>query len=565
MFLKSLKIESDGTIIRDIPFYKGLNLIVDETLTTDKKESGNDVGKTTVLRLIDFCLGSDGKNIYRDTEFRDKSNTQIEEFLKKSNVTIALILKEDLEEPLSKEILIKRNFLGRSNKIQEINGTGYTNKEFPKKLKELIFDSTKQKPSFRQIISRTIRDEKDKLENTIKVLHQTTTPVEYESLYLFWLGIDIDDADRKQKLSARRKAENNLHKRLRKENTLPQIEQSLIVINRTIDELSQKKDSFNLNENYEKELDTLNQIKADINRLSTELAALEFRKELILESKKELENEFSKVDAEQIKFLYEEAKSLIPDIQKSFEDTLEFHNQMVEEKLKYITQELPELESKISLVKRKIRELLIRERHITAELKKAGVLEELQRIISELNSAFEKKGILEEQKRLWENSLHILDKIDKELQIINEGIASIDELIQQRIADFNKYFSDFSSRLYGEQFVLSSDKKEKGYELNISSLSGNLGTGKKKGQIAAFDLAYIQFADSLNIDCLHFILHDQIENVHSNQITNLLTEIVSEVNCQYILPVLRDKLPTDMDIEQYVILSLSQSEKLFKV
>ncbi len=62
--------------------------------------------------------------------------------------------------------------------------------------------------------------------------------------------------------------------------------------------------------------------------------------------------------------------------------------------------------------------------------------------------------------------------------------------------------------------------------------------------MASFDLACIKFADALDIPALHFILQDQIENVHSNQITNLLTEIVSEVNCQYGLPVLRDKLPT---------------------
>ena len=71
--------------------------------------------------------------------------------------------------------------------------------------------------------------------------------------------------------------------------------------------------------------------------------------------------------------------------------------------------------------------------------------------------------------------------------------------------------------------------------------------------MASFDLAYIQFADALNIPCLHFVLQDQIENVHSNQITNLLTEIVDEVNCQYILPVLRDKLPRDIDVSQYEV------------
>ena len=55
MFLKSLDIKNGDVLIREISFHKGINLIVDETKPENKTESGNSVGKTTVLRLIDFC------------------------------------------------------------------------------------------------------------------------------------------------------------------------------------------------------------------------------------------------------------------------------------------------------------------------------------------------------------------------------------------------------------------------------------------------------------------------------------------------------------------------------
>lgn len=295
------------------------------------------------------------------------------------------------------------------------------------------------------------------------------------------------------------------------------------------------------------------------------MSSLELRRDLIVESKAELENEVSSVSGERIRALYKEAKLLIPDLQKSFEDTVIFHNQMIQKKMVYITKEIPTLESKLAATKREVAELLVQEKKLARKLKKSGVVEELQRVVSDLNKAFEKKGTLEEQKRLWELSVVTLDNINKELTEINAGIDSKGGLIQERIAEFNKHFSKMSSKLYGEHFVLSSDKHERGYELKISSLSGNLGTGKKKGQIAAFDLAYIQFADAQGIECLHFVLQDQIENVHDNQINSLLTEIVSGVNCQYILPVLRDKLPADIDVGQYEIISLSQSDKLFRL
>ena len=565
MFLKSLKIENGSTIVRDIIFHKGINLIVDETNTSDKKESGNNVGKTTVIRLIDYCLGGKGENIYKDTEFAQNTNTEVETFLKQNNIIITLSLVDDLDNPLN-EICIRRNFLSRNDKITEINGESYSAKDsLTKELKKLIFNSEEEKPTFRQIISKNIRDEKNRLQNTLKVLHVATTKDVYEPLYLFWFGIEQNSSTYKEKLNRDRKTEENLQTRLRKEGTLSMIEQSLLVIERSIKELTTKKETFNINPSFEKDLSDLNQVKFDLNRYSTELSRLEMRKELIFESKNELENEKSDLNVAQIYNLYNEAKALIPNIQKSFEDTLQFHNIMIDEKLSYITRELPELDNSIAVTKREINKLLSKEKNLTVQLKKNGATDDLQKIITELNSEFEKKGKNEELKRLWEQSIKSITEIDQKLSQINKSLISKDELIQQQVAKFNEYFSNVTYKLYGEREILSADPTDKGYEFKITPVAGNPVTGKKKGQIAAFDLAYIQFADNMNIRCLHFILTDQIENIHHNQIENLLIEIVLETNCQYILPVLRDKLPKDIEIAQYEVLTLSQYNKLFKI
>ena len=44
---------------------KGLNLIVDNTDIKFKTDTGNNVGKTTVLQLINFCLGADSETILK--------------------------------------------------------------------------------------------------------------------------------------------------------------------------------------------------------------------------------------------------------------------------------------------------------------------------------------------------------------------------------------------------------------------------------------------------------------------------------------------------------------------
>ncbi len=475
------------------------------------------------------------------------------------------MLTSDISDKNAEQVHIRRNFLKGKLKIQEVNGVQLPKDEFTAKLKKILFKSDCEKPKFRQIIAKNIRDEKNRLINTLKVLDPHTRHEEYEALFLFWLGIEIDNNARKQTLLREKTIEENLQSRLKKDSTKPLIEQSLIVLNRKIETLENKKNDFGINNRYKEEIHELNLIKSDINRLSTALSRLEFRKELILESKTDLAKDKADIDMKQVKAIYSEAKALIPKLQKTFEETLEFHNRMIDERIKYVTKELPSVEADISELKRKMAEKLTAEKAISHSLKKKEFVEDINILVKELNEAYEQKGRYEELNSIWESTEKKLSEINNELENINEGIGSKEGLIKERIESFNNYFSEISNKLYGELFVLSEAKNDKGYELNISSVSGNLGTGKKKGQIAAFDLAYIQFAEANNIECLHFILHDQIENVHDNQISNLLTEIVSNVNCQYILPVLKDKLPDDIDVEKYKVLSLSQSEKLFRI
>ncbi|NLL66409.1 MAG: DUF2326 domain-containing protein, partial [Clostridiaceae bacterium] len=364
--------------------------------------------------------------------------------------------------------------------------------------------------------------------------------------------------------SESKKREENFQKRLKKEGELSLIQQQLTFINNKLEELSAKKKLFVINEDYGKDIEELNITKVALNSASTLLSRLEMRRELIIESKSELEQEYSLVDTTQVKLLYERANSLIQNLQVSFEDTVKFHNDLLNEKLKFITKELPNIEEQIIAVKSKIIGLQRTEKILTLKVEKSGFTDDLESIIVELNKLSEKKGGLEEQKRLWESSIEKLKSIELELESINEGINSSDDLIQNRITAFNKYFSEFSNKLYGEYYLLSTQQTEKGYDLIVTNIEGNPSTGKKKGQIAAFDFAYLQFADNLDISCLHFVMHDQLENIHDNQI-NTIVEVANQLNGQYIVPILRDKVPSDIDIRKYEVVSLSQTDKLFRI
>ena len=565
MFLKSLSIinNSEGSVIREIKFHKGVNLILDETSSADRTESGNNVGKTTVFRLIDFCLCGDGKNIYTDTEFNN-TNEVVEQFLTTNDIIIKMVLVPKVGNE-SEEIVIERNFLSRNKAVKRINGVDYTSKGFEQELKSLLFGDCTEKPTFRQIISKNIRYEKNRLVNTLKVLNQNTKFEEYETLFLFWLGVDFSESGRKQQLSSLKKTEEEFQRKMHKTTDLAKISQALSVINSSIDELEKKKDDFQLNDNYSKDIEELNNIKFKESQISANISRLEFRRDLINENVSALNSKQANIDTEAIKVVYQEAKAIIPNLQKSFEDTLRFHNQMIDNKIKFLTKDLDGLLSEIDSLKLELNALLEKDKGLSFKLKSLGVLEGLEEIIKQLNTEYERKGNYEEQKRLLEDSEKRLKQYEDELSEINKGLSNQKEFITNRVKHFNTFFAKISKELYKEDFILVDKYNDRALTLTVDTISSNPGTGKKKGQIAAFDLAYVQFADSLDIKCLHFILQDQMETVHSNQISSLFAKVVDESNCQYIMTMLKDKLPTDMDVSPYVVLTLSQSDKLFRI
>lgn len=564
MFLKQIEIKNNTGIIQSINFHKGLNLIVDETPVDDKKKAGNNIGKTTVLRLVDFSLGSDGKNIYKDSEFKEQENTTIKDFLIDSEVLVCLTLVDDLDFT-TETITIERNFLKRKKKIQKINGESIPNEEFEKTLKKMIFKTDVDKPSFRQIISKNIRDEKGKLTNIVKVLSPYTSTEEYEALFLFWLGIDTDTLSRKKSLSEEKTREESFRRRLKKDGELSLIEQQLGHINTKIEEYQNLKNRFYFNEEFETRVNEMNRTKSEISNHSSEYSRLNMRKELILESKEGLENEKTSIDVKRIGELYQKATKLIPDLQVSFEETVEFHNDLIEEKIKYIEKELPTIECKLKELSESIFLLRKREKELSEILVSSEYSEDYEEILTELNNYFEHKGNLENKRNLWQTSTEKLQRIKEELDNINSGININDDLIQKRITIFNKHFTKISNQLYGEEFLLSSVKNEKGYDLVVTNIEGNPSTGKKKGQIAAFDFAYILFAEEINIEYINFIMHDQLENIHDNQLSTILMDLSNSIDCQFILPIVKDKLPEDIDVNDYIILKLSENEKLFKI
>jgi uncharacterized protein YydD (DUF2326 family) len=375
---------------------------------------------------------------------------------------------------------------------------------------------------------------------------------------------------KKRRLLSDKSLEEKALSRLLQENTESKIEQFLAIIQDEIDALDARKNSFSTNDNYANDLAELAKVNAQLNELSAIQGQLELRKELIEESRCELQSDQANNKTDVIANLYAEAKILLPNLQKTYEETVAFHNQMLLEKVKFITKEVPQIDARLIDTKEKIENALLAERQLKEKLQKTGILEELQPIIATLNAKHERRGALTEQATQIKTARMALSRITTELQVLDQAITDRDGLVQLRVKAFNTQFSAISERLYGEKFALTapqienSKKGTKFYKLDISSLNGRPGTGKKKGEIVAFDIAYVRFADEATLPCLHFILHDQLEVVDNHQMISLRDEVIG-ANCQLILPILRDKLPSELLNPGYQIITLSENNKLFKI
>lgn len=575
MFLKSLVISSQETIIREINFRSGINLIIDEDniISDDNIQStGNDIGKTTVLKLIDFCLGAKAKNIYSDPESKKKEYALVKKFLKGKEVIITLILKENLQYPNSTEIKIERNFLQRKQAIRRVNGKQITEKAFETELSSLIFPHHKvAKPTFRQIISHNFRYKEHSLKYTLKTLSGYTTDEEYETLHLFLLGCQVNSGSRKQQLTTAIKQEIAFKKRLEKKQSKTEYEAALAILDSEIRQLNKQKKRLNLNKNFETDLEKLNIIKYQLTKTSSTISRLQIRKDIILEAKQELELNKTNIDIQQLQLIYQQATEYITNLQKTFEELVHYHNQMIIEKVRFITEELPELEQKLSNQENQLKRLRIEEVRLTNLLTHTSSFKELEALIIDLNEKFKKKGEYENIIKQVEEVEQELEKFNQELNNINDNIFSIEfeQKVKQKRDRFNHYFANISNELYGEKYALTYNivekKGKKLYKFSTFDVNKpNLSSGKKQGEISSFDIAYALFADSEKLSCLHFILNDKKELMDDNQLIKI-AELVNQHDVQFVASILKDKLPIELNKEKYFILKLSQADKLFRI
>lgn len=568
MFLKSLLISTPTKVIREINFHKGLNLIVDDTPNSETS-TGNNVGKTTILKLIDFCLGRDGSVIYKDPENKREEYKIVKDFLINEKVIITLTLVDDIETPHT-EVEISRNFLKRKEIICTINGEDVNVGELETKLMHTIFPSLNiSKPSFRQIIAHNIRYEDIRLNNTLDILNAFTKTEEYETLYLFLFGCDYDEGRKREELIANIKSEEVYLKRLQRAHTKSAYKVALEDVGREIIKLEDQKSKLNINPQLDKDMSDLTAIKERLNSIGSQRNGLQIRRNIIQESIEGFKDQKFEYDLAQLQLIYQQASSLIPALQHTFEEMVEYHNKMLANRIVFIESEIPNVEKQISSLTKQFDELRLQEVALTEKITTSDTFEELENIILALNKQYTLKGqyssIIEQIEEVEKD----LKKYQLELSQIDDGLFADDfqSRVDSQLSKFNAIFAEISDELYDERYAVKADvvtnrKGQRNYKFSV--METNLSSGKKQGEISCFDIAYTIFADQEDIPCLHFILNDKKELMHDHQLITL-AEIANRENIQFVASILKDKLPESLQKEEFYVVELSESKKLFLI
>lgn len=560
MFLKLLEVLESGTVIRHVEFKRGLNLVLGMS-TDDEHGSGNNVGKTTLLRAIDFCLGGDGKNLYRDREFPDRRNEEVYQFLHSDGVEFVLVL-----EAKKTEVTIRRSFTRESRINDEAFGT---EEAFRAELGKRLFGARTQKPSFRQLISKFVRLEDYSLEHTLYYLHPSVARSEYEPIYLFLFGFPDHALLQLRREIVQRG--NKLQKSLTalRGLTSASLRQALKVIERRIKDAEQQLARFDVKEGFQRDVARLTDLRERIAILGRARGIEGLQLSATEQAIQDLRSTYREIDSGVLLSFYEDAQAALSSIAKSFDELVSFHNKMVDSKIRFLTQSIEAKKTSLQQTDKELSALLINEQALLKDLDSKGAFVDLQRLRTELQDAHEEKGrsegILRQINDLEAKKL----AASSELKEVETSIIEYRSELEKRVIEFNRFFASFSKRIFGQEFVYILDLKESGksiVEMGISNVGRAEGTGKKRGEVSSFDLAYLRFLQEFKTQAPRFVLHDKIEVIDIHQM-DVIFEIANEIDGQFVVAVLHERIESlgEQKIQENTILNLSNRDRFFKL
>ena len=565
MQLIKLTIYKNSELIRAISFKKGLNLILNSISQTGR--TGNSVGKSTPSRLIDYLFLSSGEDIYTEAEF-GKPIPDVYNFINDNTIYVELDFK-GLDQ---KDYKIARTLTTNSKtSIYYVDSKVVDKSDYTDLVARQIFGQSNEKPSIRYLSQKFIRNTNEKMQNTTRFLHINTNPDVYDQLYLFlfgFSGLDLlkDKANLNNKIKIKKKhlaAYRNPHRE-------SALQKMIVPLKSDEDRLKSKIDSFDFTGSQNSKVKELVDIQNVISDLTIEYSKVKTRLNYLDRSIAKIRESAASVDGKELATIYAEAGvSLSDGLKRSFEELVVFHNKVISNKIKLLKDDFIIYKTKEEKLKQEISSLQQLESEIFHHIKEPDTLKSIGALYNDLSAIKEQvAGIAALLNKIEGAKAEIESLESSKLKVVQE-IAKNTQDLYKNLEVFNEHFGELSRFFYGDRYIfdLEFDLENERCRFDIVNIAPNPTGGKKKGELSAFDLAYIQFVASTHIKRPSFVIHDSIEDVDINQVFDIFQK-ASDLNGQYIVALLSDKL-TDPRFnllkKESIILELSEDNKFFRI
>lgn len=570
MSLTIKSINSNNPLFKSVEFPDQFNVVLAErTKESTIKDSRNGLGKTTLIELIHFCLGSN-------------ASKKLKLYLKDWEFSLHISIQ-------GKEILASRSFASPSIISVEGDTTGwpiqpererdrlvFTAKEWNLVLGNLMFglpinSSKKYSPSFRSLISYFIRRGKDAYSKAFEH-YRKQREWEKQINNCFLLNLAWEDASDWQTLKDKKKLLQDLRKAAEAGvvtqmiGSLGELQAAKVRLENQIQSREKELREYKVHPQYQELQRRADELTYQLHQNTNANISDENLLTFYLQS---IESEVNSTSHDILE-IYERIQIEIPDlIRRRLEDAQQFHAQIIDNRRDFLSSEVERLRRVISDRQKRIEKLSSERAEIMKTLSTHGALEEYTRLqqlhlkdvesLNEINTRIENLRKIEDAKIEYRLESDLLtqrarrDYIERQAQ--REKAISI--------------FNENSEALYNAPGSLVIDINDNGFQFDVE-IERSDSEGVSSMKIFCYDLMLAQLW-SEKTPSPNILIHDStiFEGVDERQVA-LALELAyrksKEFGFQYICMLNSDRLPisdfsSDFDIYSFSRLTLTDAQE----
>lgn len=565
------RLYSESNIFEEISFHDGVNIILGEKYddSSVKGRKTNGVGKSMSIEFLDF-------GFLNDYEKSRIAKIPKEVFPLEENVILDLDIGDEAitikrnRKQADQPVIIREGRTVSFDKLQDA-------REY---LTGLIFPKLngKKVPSFRNLFSILMRDERSEFTDIIKCHDLTKKIPDDLSAHLFLLGFSLEAYKNTLETIKEIEAVNTVIAKDKKELTqegkkkISDVKAELNALEDELQKLEDAIESFKTNETFDSMEADLIELEDLLDQLRKRQKALRYDYEKIRKMPK-----LEQIDDREIELVYNQFKSELGNaVVKSLNEVVGFKNKIEEFQRTLVNQKAKELESQLKSIAEQIRVLDDEYSEKLKVIDKKGVLKNLK-VSLKIYEA--KKDSISHTKFLFDQ----YEKNEKKKRMLNlqktQQLMEIDSEIEQNkeiMDDFIDTILEIHESIMGNKecsFSLQTvDKARKKTPVELTLRIYDDGSHSvDRTKVFIYDMALLFNQYTRDRHPL-FLVHDNIFDVDQDTLVQCLNYIYKQEeqyqDFQYILTLNRDKIENEeqrkliqMDIDEHQVAVFTKEKK----